>query len=127
MKFLMMRSNIHEAKPGRYNKNPLLDYSPMTSEKDLKHVLLNSPEGSRYIIYTEWKKADQFAEKAHVFIAEKYNSQVFYLDPQISNENAGNYFSESIDGRYMYYRVDDKKMTTDKSLLKQVFVEDKDE
>lgn len=83
-------------------------------EKDIRSVLANAPEGSRHIIYTTWKNS----RKAHVFIAEKENGIIRFVDPQTNKNNVEDYFSRGKEGRFGILRVDDKDITTDASKIK---------
>lgn len=84
------------------------------SEAEIKFELANAPDGSRHIIYTAWKKGS-----AHVFIAEKENGIVRFVDPQTNNDDVGNYFSRGKAGKFGILRVDDKDITKDTSKLKE--------
>ena len=83
------------------------------SEKAIRNTLANAPDGSRYIIYTAWKNG----RSAHVFIAEKENGIVRYVDPQVNNDDVESYFSLSKRNSFGILRVDDKDITTDSSIL----------
>lgn len=54
---------------------------------------------------------------AHVFIAEKENGIVRYVDPQVNNDDVESYFSLSKRNSFGILRVDDKDITTDSSIL----------
>ncbi len=53
------------------------------SEKAIRDTLANAPDGSRHIIYAAWKNS----RSAHVFIAEKENGIVRYVDPQPNKDD----------------------------------------
>ena len=57
-------------------------------EKGIRSVLANAPDGSRYIIYVSWKNSTT----AHVFIAEKENGAIKFVDPQTNNNNVEHFF-----------------------------------
>lgn len=83
-------------------------------EKDIRSVLANAPDGSRHIIYTAWKNS----RSAHVFIAEKENGIIRFVDPQTNKDNVEDYFSLGKEGKFGILRVDDKDITTDSSKIK---------
>lgn len=83
-------------------------------EKDIRSVLANAPDGSRHIIYTAWKNS----RSAHVFIAEKENSIIRFVDPQTNKDNVEDYFLLGKEGKFGILRVDDKDITTDSSKIK---------
>lgn len=83
-------------------------------EKDIRSVLANAPDGSRHIIYTAWKNS----RSAHVFIAEKENGIIRFVDPQTNKDNVEDYFSRGKEGKFGILRVDDKDITTDSSKIK---------
>lgn len=83
-------------------------------EKDIRSVLANAPDGSRHIIYTTWKNS----RSAHVFIAEKENGIIRFVDPQANKDNVEDYFSRGKEGKFGILRVDDKDITTDSSKIK---------
>ena len=71
-------------------------------------------DGARYSIYIKWKGRNS---GAHVFIAEKENGTIRYLDPQTGNENVERYFANGRNGNYGYFRMDDKPLTDDEAIL----------
>ena len=71
-----------------------------------------APDGSRYIIYAAWKN-----RSAHVFIAEKENGIIRYIDPQPNRDDVEYYFSLAKENKFGILRVDDKDITTDVSKL----------
>lgn len=83
------------------------------SEADIRTALANAPDGSRHIVYASWSK-----KRAHVFIAEKENGVVRYVDPQSNNPSVENYFSLGQKNKFGILRVDDKGITSDASILK---------
>ena len=82
------------------------------SEKAIRNTLANAPDGSRYIIYAAWKN-----RSAHVFIAEKENGIIRYIDPQPNRDDVEYYFSLAKENKFGILRVDDKDITTDVSKL----------
>lgn len=83
-------------------------------EKDIRSALADAPDGSRHIIYTAWKNS----RSAHVFIAEKENGIIRFVDPQTNKDNVEDYFLLGKEGKFGILRVDDKDITTDSSKLK---------
>ena len=55
---------------------------------------------------------------AHVFIAEKENGVIRYVDPQPNKTDVEHYFSLGKKNKFGILRVDDKDITTDDSILK---------
>ncbi len=80
----------------------------------IKKVLNSAPDGSRYTIYVRWKGR---SNGAHVFVAEKENGVVRYIDPQTGRMDASGYFSQGSEGHFGYFRMDDKQLTTDKTVI----------
>lgn len=85
------------------------------SEAAVKKVLAKSPDGSRFAIYVKWKRS--YGRGAHVFIAEKEHGVIRYLDPQVGSLDASDYFSRGSKKYFGYFRLDDKKLTTDPNIL----------
>lgn len=83
------------------------------SESAIRSTLANAPDGSRHIIYVAWKN-----RSAHVFIAEKENGVIRYVDPQPNKTDVEHYFSLGKKNKFGILRVDDKDITTDDSILK---------
>jgi SPP1 gp7 family putative phage head morphogenesis protein len=83
------------------------------SEKDIKTALANAPDGSRHVIYAAWSGS----RSAHVFIAEKENGIIRYVDPQPNKDNVEHYFSLAKKNKFGILRVDDKNITSDTSKL----------
>jgi SPP1 gp7 family putative phage head morphogenesis protein len=82
------------------------------SENSVKNELANAPDGARYIIYTAWK-----SHSAHVFIAEKENGIIKYVDPQTGDADVKDYFSNGRHGMFGFLRIDDKDLTSDMSII----------
>lgn len=85
------------------------------TEAAVKKVLANAPDGSRFAIYVKWQR--KYGGSAHVFIAEKTGGVVRYLDPQVASMDASDYFSKGSKGRFGYFRMDDKQLTTDPNII----------
>lgn len=82
------------------------------AEKNVKDELSNAPDGARYIIYITWKKRG-----AHVFMAEKINGIIHYIDPQNGNLDVSHYFALGKKGSFGFLRVDDKALTKDMNVI----------
>ena len=80
----------------------------------VKKELAAAPDGARYAIYVKWKGR---GSSAHVFIAEKSNGNIQYMDPQTGNMDASSYFSNGTRGRFGFFRMDDKALTTDENII----------
>ena len=89
-------------------------YTMGQTESSVKSELANAPDGARYSIYIRWKGS----RSAHVFIAEKTNGVVQYLDPQNNKPDATDYFADGMQGQFGYFRMDDKPITADKKIIK---------
>lgn len=85
------------------------------TEAAVKNTLANAPDGSRFAIYVKWQR--KYGGSAHVFIAEKTGGVVRYLDPQVASMDASDYFSKGSKGRFGYFRMDDKQLTTDPNII----------
>lgn len=81
----------------------------------VKQELAAAPDGARYTIYVKWKGQ---GTGAHVFIAEKNAGKVQYVDPQNGSLDASKYFAQGSAGKFGFFRMDDKALTTDESLIK---------
>lgn len=84
------------------------------TEAQVKAELANAPDGARYSIYVDWKKGNS----AHVFIAEKVGNVVRYVDPQSNELDVSSYFGRGRPNGFGFFRMDDKPITTDETLLK---------
>ena len=99
--------------PGQYQAS----YQAFTlgqTEAAVKKELAAAPDGARYAIYVKWKGR---GSSAHVFIAEKSNGNIQYMDPQTGNMDASSYFSNGTRGRFGFFRMDDKALTTDENTI----------
>jgi len=90
-------------------------YSLGNSESTIKKVLSQAPDGSRFSIYIKWQR--QYGGSAHVFIAEKTNGVIRYLDPQTGDLDVSRYFSMGSKGHFGYFRMDDKSITNDTKII----------
>lgn len=101
--------------PGQYSAS-WQAFSLGQTEAAVKRELIAAPEGARYAIYVKWKGR---GSGAHVFIAEKENGVIHYMDPQSGNLDASGYFSRGSKGNFGFFRLDDKSLTTDKNIIAQ--------
>ena len=90
-------------------------YTINQTEAMVKKELANAPDGTRYSIYIKWKSA----RSAHVFVAEKVGGVVKYLDPQVDEADASGYFARGSRGKFGFFRMDDKPITTDTAIIAQ--------
>lgn len=90
-----------------------VQYTFNQTAAQVRKEIKNAPDGARYGIYIKWKGVNS----AHVFVAEKENGVVRYLDPQVGNLDASSYFSQGSAGRFGYFRMDDKQLTTDTQIV----------
>lgn len=98
----------------RYGKTP--KYKFKQTKQDVLNMLDNAPANSRHIIYLKWSEEGG----AHVFIAEKENGILKFVDPQSGENGVGRYLDEAIEGKFGYLRVDDKALSQDVDILKSV-------
>lgn len=84
------------------------------SQADVKKELNSAPDGARYAIYTKWKGR---GNGAHVFIAEKVNGEVLYLDPQSGKQNVDYYFRKGSPNRFGFFRMDDKDILAEPDII----------
>ncbi len=89
------------------------DFKFFLNESDVKKEINNSPDGSRHTIYITWKNN----RSSHVFIAEKENGTVRYLDPQTGSLDVIDYFKEGKKRQFGLLRTDDKGITSDMNII----------
>ena len=77
--------------------------------------LAQAPDGARYSIYIKWKNNNS----SHVFVAEKVKDVVKYVDPQSGNNDVSEFFNRGTEGRYGFFRMDDKDVTKDETIIKE--------
>ena len=87
---------------------------------DVNKELADAPNGARYSIYVSWQRGG-----AHVFIAEKENGEVRFVDPQTGRTDASDCFDRGNEGRFGYFRMDDKKITRDAYIINQTMEKNK--
>ena len=96
----------------KYNWEP---YTLNQTEAAVKKELKNAPDGARYSIYIKWQK--KYGSGAHVFIAEKKDDVIHYVDPQPGKMDASDYFSCGSKGKFGFFRLDDKNLTDDPDII----------
>lgn len=99
--------------PGQYQAS-WQAFTLSQTEAAVKRELAAAPEGARYAIYVKWKGR---GAGAHVFIGEKSGGVVRYMDPQNGAMDASSYFANGSKGRFGYFRMDDKALTTDDNII----------
>ena len=82
------------------------------TEKTIKKQIKDAPNNARFIIHAEWGDGI-----SHVFIAEKENGNVRFVDPQTGRMDASNYFAKGVDGAFGILRTDDKAITTNADII----------
>ena len=87
------------------------------SQVAVKNEIQNSPEGARYAIYVKWKGR---GKGAHVFVAEKLNGSVKYLDPQTGRQDVEYYFQKGSPGNFGFFRMDDKNILADSATIQSI-------
>lgn len=98
------------------NGNPV-DYTHDLTETQIKTILNSSLDNSRYSVYIQWKNS----KSAHVFIAEKVNGVVKFMDPQSGTLDVSSYFARGKRGKFGLFRMDDKEIINDDSILSTIF------
>ena len=83
-------------------------------KQDIFDKLADSPDGSRHVIYAQWKRGG-----AHVFVAEKENGVIKFVDPQSGKMDCSSHFDNAADGKYGIFRLDDKDLTDNSNILKK--------
>lgn len=91
-------------------------YTFKQTEKNIKEELYSAPDGARYSIYVSWKNGNN----AHVFIAEKKNGVIHFVDPQSGNTHVDSYFQLGKARSFGYYRLDDKEIVADKETIVKI-------
>lgn len=95
------------------DKNEEYEFFTGMSRSGVQKTLKQAPNGSRFGIYLQWKSGNG----SHVFIAEKTDDGVRYIDPQNGNTDVSDYLKK---GKYFHfglYRFDDKDIVDDVELL----------
>lgn len=91
-------------------------YTFKQTEKNIKEELYSAPDGARYSIYVSWKNGNN----AHVFIAEKKNGIIHFVDPQSGNTHVESYFQQGKSRSFGFYRLDDKEIVADKETIAKI-------
>ena len=100
---------------GQSRAKAIAAYTLNQTEKQVKKELANAPDGARYSIYIHWKSA----RSAHVFVAEKTGGVIKFVDPQTGDMDASGYFARGSKGKFGFFRMDDKPLTTDSAIITQ--------
>lgn len=98
---------------GKSRAEAIRAYTLDIGADDVKKAIENAPDGARFSIYIKWKST----RSAHVFIGEKVGGAVRYVDPQTGEMDVDEYFARGSKGRFGYFRMDDKPLTTDENLV----------
>ena len=96
----------------KYNWEP---YTLNQAESAIKKELKNAPNGARYSIYVKWQQ--KYGGSAHVFIAEKIDDVIHYIDPQTGKMDVSDYFSCGSKGKFGFFRLDNKDLTDDPDII----------
>lgn len=96
--------------------SPSSVYTFKQTEKNIKEELYSAPDGARYSIYVAWKNSND----AHVFVAEKKNGIIHFVDPQSGNTNVESYFQLGKAKSFGFYRLDDKTIVADKETITKI-------
>lgn len=87
------------------------------SQAAVKNEIQSSPDGARYAIYVKWKGR---GKGAHVFVAEKLNGSVRYMDPQTGQQDVDHYFQKGSPGKFGFFRMDDKSILADSATIQSI-------
>lgn len=93
--------------------NAVVEYTFNQTAAQVKREIKNAPDGARYGIYIKWKGV----KSAHVFVAEKVDGVVRFLDPQSGKLDVSSYFDRGSAGKFGFFRMDDKQPTTDAKIV----------
>lgn len=88
------------------------------TKEEIYNTLAITEGNARYIIYGIWKEACG----AHDFIVELLDNKMYVIDPQSGNGNFSYAFDEMFDGKFGILRVDDKKITDDLNIIRDVCI-----
>ena len=102
--------------PGTY-KYAYQAYTMNQTGAAVKKAIESAPNGARFSVYVQWKRA--YGGSAHVFIAEKIGNTVHYFDPQNGSMNVEHYFNMGSINKFGYFRLDDKPLTTDATIISE--------
>lgn len=94
-------------------KNPQIQHTKGDPKSEITKALLDYGNGARMQVYVEFLDDDY----SHTFVAENVEGNIYFLDPQTS-QNAGHYFIHNLIkvGKTKYFRIDNLEPT---ELIKQ--------
>lgn len=94
-------------------KNPQIQHTKGDPKSEITKALLDYGNGARMQVYVEFLNDDY----SHTFVAENVEGNIYFLDPQTS-QNAGYYFTHNLIkvGKTKYFRIDNLEPT---ELIKQ--------
>lgn len=98
---------------GKY-PSPREAFSLGLTKTDLEREFKEAPDGARYAVYVKWKGKNT---GAHVFIAEKDNDKILYLDPQTGKQDVEYYLNQAQNKKFGLFRMDDKEITSNLSII----------
>ena len=73
----------------------------------IKDAFEEWPNGARAEIAVNWKTQDF----GHVFVAEKENNQLRFLDPQRNEEYTADVFEQTENEKTRFWRIDDRDVS----------------
>lgn len=76
---------------------------------EIEKYMKDLPDGAMCEIRCEWKDRDY----GHVFIAEKQNGKVRYIDPQTGKTEVSRYFKDMKPNRTQFWRIDNATLNDD--------------
>lgn len=76
---------------------------------EIEKYMKDLPDGAMCEIRCEWKDEDY----GHVFIAEKQNGKVRYIDPQTGKTEVSRYFKDMKPNRTQFWRIDNAALNED--------------
>lgn len=83
--------------------------SKFFGKPEIEKYMEDLPEGAMCEIRCEWKDNNY----GHVFIAEKRNKKVQYIDPQTGNTDVSHYFDKMVEDTTTYWRIDNANLDDD--------------
>ena len=91
--------------------NPLVIFTRRSTtfgKAEIENYMSSLPEGAMCEVKCEWKKGG-----AHVFIAEKKNDIIKFIDPQTGNSDVSYYFDKMESGYTTFFRIDNTTVNED--------------
>ena len=76
-----------------------------TGKEDIVNLMSKWRDGARAEVYVEYKEGNEYY--GHVFVAEKRNGNIYFLDPQNGELDAEYYFERVMDGLTEMFRIDE--------------------